>query len=455
MDIVKPRLTELGKIKIGGKGEERKTKDGRTWRLPEKYDHFVVTTLNRDARGDLIQDVRLMEALKAEGHADKDGHLRSLPIAVLSNDLEDIMQASYVGYVGKRVAARSDGKVLVKYYDYNTSVWLDKPQTVPWDQRYAELVHKKARVFKQHVTFNCVIAATESRWGGVYKFRSTSQISAEQLLGSLIEIRQLTGGILRGLPLRLAIRRLDIQPKELNGQTSTIYVVHCELIGTDLLTIQQQAMERMKVEMANAKMVEQARLEYRQLLAPPGEHEDEEEQAEVAQEFHPGPQNGDVVADDGEILSEAAAPPSPPAEGMVDIRPKTGRRVLVDGVPHIQSGAAWINEEKPEYQASEASMERWHAQGRVKEIQLPDAEEVERDNLAAEIAQRIKVCIDLPALNQVAADMMNQREWLGQQRYDQLREPWLARRRQLEHNPLPPHRQTQPAHRDRDPGEEG
>ena len=43
-----------------------------------------------------------------------------------------------------------------------------------------------------------MIAAKESRFGGVYKFRTTSIISFKQLYSSLLHIHQLTGGVLVG-----------------------------------------------------------------------------------------------------------------------------------------------------------------------------------------------------------------------------------------------------------------
>src|SRR5687768_3771278 len=65
-DGAKPRLCELGKIKIGGLGEARQKQGGGTWRLPRKDDHFTITTLYRDARGDLLPDKELMDQLLDE-----------------------------------------------------------------------------------------------------------------------------------------------------------------------------------------------------------------------------------------------------------------------------------------------------------------------------------------------------------------------------------------------------
>ena len=44
-----PRFAEVGKIKIGGKGETKKTSGGKDFQIPVRYDHFVVTTTERTA----------------------------------------------------------------------------------------------------------------------------------------------------------------------------------------------------------------------------------------------------------------------------------------------------------------------------------------------------------------------------------------------------------------------
>lgn len=296
-DLIKPRVCELGKIKIGGLGEERQKASGSgTYRMPVKHDYFTVTTLFRDPKtGDLIPDAELMASLK--DFADPDGRLRQLPISVLSNEPDDVLQAAYVWYNGRRLAGRSDGVTFTRFFDLNKG-WLPQPEVMPWKPEYANLTGPdKKKLFKLHVTLNCVVAAPSARWGGVYKFRSTSQISAEQLYSSLVQLRTLTGGQLRGLPLRLVLRPVQVSPE---GVTSVVYVVHIELRGADLQTIQEMALERARFEIANAKQLGALQQEYRALLAAPGEDETPEEAAEIAQEFHPEQQAETASPADGE-----------------------------------------------------------------------------------------------------------------------------------------------------------
>lgn len=283
-DVITPRITELGKIKIGGKSSQvRTSKTGGQWRAPEKYDHFIITTLYRNAQGDLVRDDALMNRLIEEGHGDSDGKLRTIPISVLSNDIEDIVQSSYLAYAGRKLAARSDGETLIKYADKGK--WLEVPVVEPWKPEMAQMRDGKGNlIFKQHTIFNCVILTKMARWGGVYKFRTTSSITASQIVGSLLEIRELMVGVLRGLPMRLALRPMQVSP---DGRPTTIYVAHCELVGDDIISLQNTAKTLLQREVETSSQIVKARLEYKQLMKPPGVDESPLEQAEISEEFHP------------------------------------------------------------------------------------------------------------------------------------------------------------------------
>lgn len=286
-DLITPRITELGKIKIGGKDQNvRQSAGGGSWRAPRKLDHFIITGMGRDDKGDLQQDTELMQSLVSQGYADPDGKLRRLPIMLLSNDLEEVIQASYVWYAGRRVAARSDGIEVIWYGDPQTMKFLPEPRPPePWDKKFLEYrTPKGAKLFKLHTIFNCVIAVPEAHWGGVYKHRTTSDISASQLLGSLMHIQKLTGGTLKGLPLEMVVRPMQVEPE---GKVTTVYVTHVELIGKDLLDIRRMALEQAQKENEVSKLMHRTQIEYKKLLRAPGENEAIDESSDVAEEFHP------------------------------------------------------------------------------------------------------------------------------------------------------------------------
>jgi len=278
--LLHPRVCELGKIKIGGLGETRTSKNGKVFRLPRKDDHFTITTLVRNVSGDLIKDTDLMHEL-LQDYGDPDGKLRQLPIVLLSDNIEEVMQCSWVWYGGGKCWARSDGQTVTWFGDPKTMSHIDQPFEEPWRPEFADLKNPRGDLlFKLHTVFNCVIASKESRWGGVYKLRTTSRITGEQLYGSMLHIGNLTGGYLQGLPMRLVVRPIQVAP---DGKPTTVYVVHCELRGPDLLSVQKEALKLVSCRMENVKQL----AEYRKLLAAPGHEIDEVEIAEIQQEFHP------------------------------------------------------------------------------------------------------------------------------------------------------------------------
>jgi hypothetical protein len=274
--MLKPRLVELGKIKIGTLGEKKTTAQGKEYRIPKKLDHFIITTMNRDKEGLLQRDDELMAQLMKDSNS-QDGHLREIPIALLSDEENDILQCAWVYYNGKTCLARSDGHTLTKFADLATGRALKEPQELPWRPELAEQTNAKGvRIFKKHTVLNCVVAAGSARWGGVYKFRTTSVISADQLLG---------------MPLRLVVRPMQVAPE---GKVTTVHVVHLELRGPDLQAIQQKALELAQFQLANRQRLLTVQRDMRKLLVAPGE-ESPIEAADIQQEFQPDEPEDDAV----------------------------------------------------------------------------------------------------------------------------------------------------------------
>jgi hypothetical protein len=76
-----------------------------------------------------------------------------------------------------------------------------------------------------------VILTTANRIGGTYVFRTTSWNSLRNILSSMSFIRNQTGGILAGIPLKLKLRAATAVPNGL-GHRVKIYVVNMEYAGT-------------------------------------------------------------------------------------------------------------------------------------------------------------------------------------------------------------------------------
>ena len=175
---------------------------------------------------------------------------------------------------------------------------------------------KGNKFFKQHSVFNCVIVSKAGRFGGVHKFRTTSAITASQLYGGLLHIMQLTNGILMGLPLQLVVRPLQVNPNTPKGkQSATVYVVHIELIGSDLQAIQDRAMKQAQWALSSAATTMRSTMQYHKLLAAPGTETTVAEIEEIVQEFHPEMEEREPVAMPKAIDEpEQAAVPGPSTE---------------------------------------------------------------------------------------------------------------------------------------------
>ena len=280
-DLLDITFVEIGKIKIGGKGAAKQSRSGGTYRTPEKYDHFVITTLFRDkSTENFLLDEPLMEALK--DHADKDGKLRSIPVLFGSNNIEEVMQTSYTWYIGKNCGARADGQTITFWNDPKTGQRLPEPQQYKWHADYLNLTdptyrgNEPKKLLKRFTTLNCMIASPAARFGGFYRFRTTSEITSRQLYGSLMHFagpRGLCPGTLKGLPFRLVVRPMPVAP---NGQPSIVHVVHVEYMHSDLKALQAAAQEQRKLELEGIQMVVQAEQQYRQLLAAQVDEPDED-----------------------------------------------------------------------------------------------------------------------------------------------------------------------------------
>lgn len=269
-DLLTTSVVEIGKIKIG----KKKPKNERGWCPPEKLDHFLITTLHRGNDENLMVDEPLMESLKQE-YADPDGKLRQIPVMFGSNDIEEVLTTSYTWYIGKTCGARTDGQVITFYADPETGKLLDKPRNYKWHPSYLELSdpcsRQPKRLLKRFSTLNCMIASPNAKFGGFYRFRTTSEISSRQLYTTLLHFCGLKGlcpGVLRGLPFRLVVRPMQVSPV-VNGKatTSTVQVVHVEYMHSDLKALQAAATEQRELEFRNYKTMLEYDQNYRQLVA--------------------------------------------------------------------------------------------------------------------------------------------------------------------------------------------
>lgn len=363
---ITPRLAEAGKIKIGGLGEERTSRSGTKFRLPVKYDYFLVTTTDRTEKGDLEVDAVLMGDLGA----DEDGHVRSIPIVLHSDVIDEVFLTAYARYSGRRCACRGDGEnALRREVKEGQHTGASKEIDCPCDLLKAT----NGTVCKANGKLLCSIDVPNAAIAGaVHIWRTTSIISIEQMIGSLMQIKAMCG-TLRGVPLWLRVKPITVEPP---GQGAiTVYCCHVELRAADIADIQRDALDA-------AKRRHELGLddsEYGKMLTLPAHDETSDEESEIAQEFYPedssnvnGEETATPDASPMDALTEKLRkeaegkdpePSKPAAEPEVP-----GRDVQeeISRIAKVTYGADWLNGLEAVCDANSVNMEKMSDEDAIK-----------------------------------------------------------------------------------------
>jgi len=314
-----PSLLEVGKIKIGKKGEKKTSSGGKEFRMPIKLDHFLITKNEKDPKTeDYIVDDALVTSLKKDGgtKVDGNGNIIQLPIRLLYDDIDLNFPTFYARYSGSKRACHGDGE--------KATTRDGREITCPCEKIKPD--YDGVDKCKINGTLSCIIAGSDTI-GGCHKFRTTSMNTAKSILGSLTVVKAATGGRLAFLPLSLII-----QPKTTtipgDGGTTTVYIVSVVYSGT-IERLQQQAMEMAKSEATYRINMDNIENEARLLLETT--KESEEEESEIQEEFYPDTIDGDqpvreaketpVEKSKEDIPKEKSEKPA--SEAVVDVKPET------------------------------------------------------------------------------------------------------------------------------------
>lgn len=255
-----PMMKEIGKIKIGSKGEAKTSQKGTQYRPPVKFDHFEIVSVMRDEHGNLISD----PVMKELGENPKE-----LEIYLLYNDETLNFTTRYNEYKGGKCQCSGDG---VKAHILNGDEIECNPEACK--------VFKEKRCKPNGIL--SVILTKSPRLGGVYKFRTTSYNSIRSILSSLFFIKSLTGGVLAMIPLKLTVSPMTVQPKD-SATTQTIYVVNVEFAGT-VQQLLEKTVEVSKYQSMMRGQIRELETKARIALTAP---ETEEEIKEIEAEWYP------------------------------------------------------------------------------------------------------------------------------------------------------------------------
>ena len=218
LKLLQPRLAQLGYIKIGRRG-------GGGKKAPERFTHFVITTLEKNADKQLLPNEDIMKALKAEP--------RELTIYLPFNSLEGNLQCQLAYYRGDVKYCCGDGEQAQRLdvVGQGEARQFGKPQ--PYGPCGWECPDLKARRCKVETTLWAILEQQEEI-GGAYKLRTHSWNSTQNLIGSLKKItdwlRELGGeNMLSLIPLKLRVGPQTVQSPE--GGTQTVQVLQLVFAG--------------------------------------------------------------------------------------------------------------------------------------------------------------------------------------------------------------------------------
>jgi len=274
-----PILAEIGKIKIGAKGRVVESKKGKTFRLPEKFDHFVITMNLKDPSTDTyIPDEPLMKRIAEETNQDP-ASLKLIPVTLLFDDPNLNFMVRFSCYKNAQQWCVGDGEKAFRLSEKNSG---EREQVQCPCQRVLPDYSgtDKCKVFGR---LSVIIRGVE-RLGGVWVFRTTSWNSVRSIMSSMLFIRQITGGILAGIPLVMSIHpKTAITPK---GEIQTVYIVTLEFHGTmDELLQHSLKIRKTRLEYKVQTEVLEEQIRKRFASLPPVEFEEDER--DIAEEFYP------------------------------------------------------------------------------------------------------------------------------------------------------------------------
>jgi len=269
-----PRLPEMGKIKAGTKGEDAVSKDNKKFRLPKKLDHYIITTTERDDKGNLILDNELMETLKKSKQAivDKDGNLTGIPIRLLYNSIDLNFYTRYACYVGGKCVCSGDGE----------KAHTRDGRDIECPCKQLDSAYQGKDKCKANGRLICIIEGAPMV-GACHVLRTTSINTVQSILGGLAFIKTAAGGMLAFLPLLLILKPKTITIPA-TSQLSTVYVSSIIYNGP-IVDLQRDALAMAKEKAKYLIEMDTVEATARELLDQ--SVESEQEQLDVQQEFYP------------------------------------------------------------------------------------------------------------------------------------------------------------------------
>lgn len=193
------QLNEAGKIKIGIKGETITSGKGNEFRPPQKLDHFILTTTEKNDAGDYVLDTDLIDRIKKNGTGliNNDGNLVGIPIRLLYENVEQNFPTRYACYAGRKLSCYGDGEKAFRRID-------DYKKGYPCPCNRLDPDYDGDQKCKANGRLICMIDEA-GLFGQVHIFRTTSINSVKGIWGGMELIKVATKGRLAGVSLMLTL----------------------------------------------------------------------------------------------------------------------------------------------------------------------------------------------------------------------------------------------------------
>jgi len=211
------QLNEAGKIKIGIKGKEATSENGKSFRMPQKLDHFRLVTTERDENGDFIIDANLQDKIITAGTGilNAEGNLVGIPIRLLYDGIDENFPSQYACYASGKLICSGNGEISTRRID---DFKKEHPCPCP---RIAQGYEGKDKC-KPMGKLTCIIDEA-GLFGQAHTFRTTSMNSVVGITGGLKLLLASTKGRLAGLPLMLTLNAKHTSTP--TGVQTLVYVV--------------------------------------------------------------------------------------------------------------------------------------------------------------------------------------------------------------------------------------
>lgn len=303
--------TENFKIKIGRKAtaEDRKDffferKDGNHQRKIVKLRHFRLCKTSREApewKGDKNNYI-----LAKELHAVYGAEPTMLEVSLPYDTVDMNFPTEYARYDGKKKLCSGDGVHAVEVVRESVT----KPITCnPETCAYSKAGKCKA-TGRLYVTLS-----RAPRIGSVAVFRTAGWNSVSNILSSLTEIHEHTGGILRGIPMRLELLFKD------SAEYGEVPHVNIETVASDWDMIADQRMKELETR---HKMGLDIKLIEAQAIIN-GDVVDHDDPAEIEAEFYPDEKEAFAAQAPETIADAILSGPGPEVSvETAEVVPRTG-----------------------------------------------------------------------------------------------------------------------------------